>query len=174
MSIKVSVYVPALTKELLPKIVARFGDFGMQCEFDPKFAADPFAEEGAVQVRLRVNSSPVPQYENVDMLSGFDISFKDYRYASPLAFSPTTNEKLKHCTRVAIIRMQAVPTSALRVGSYFAAFLAEQTDGVLYTPRSDRYVDGQQAVEQMKEEITSYETDLPRHDWKVVPFTAWS
>jgi len=174
MSIKVSVYVPALSGELLPKIVARFGDLGMQCEFDPKFVADPFSDASTVQVRLRINSSAIPQYENVDMLSGFEISFKDYRYASPLAFSPTTNEKLKHCTKVAIVRMQAIPTSALRVGSYFAAFLAEQTDGVLYTPRSDRYIEGQQAVEQIKQEITTYETELPRHDWKVVPFTAWS
>jgi hypothetical protein len=170
-SIKVLAYVPTLSSQLLPKIAGRFADSGMECEFHPAFALDPAKDAGSVSVRIRVRSSS--QYEDADMLSGFEISFKDFRYSSPLSVDPKANEKLKACTRLITIRMHATPTSALRVGMYFAAFLAELTDGILYTPRSDKYLEAKPALEQVAQEIATYEMELPPEDWSIVPFTSW-
>jgi hypothetical protein len=162
MSIKVVVYVPALDKELLPGIAAQFAGRGMECQFHPNFSLDPLKDSGPVSVRLRAE------------LSGFEISFKDFRYGSPLSVHPTINQKLKACTKQVIIRMHAKPTSALRVGLYFAAFLAQLTDGIVYMPRSDDYVDDEQALAHIEQEVTTYETELPPEDWSVLPFTVWA
>jgi hypothetical protein len=165
MSIKVNVYVPVLEKDQLAQVAARFGELGMSCQFHPAFALDPSRDSGFVLMRL--------VYDNQDMLSNFEISFREFRYTAPLAMSPTTNEKLKTCTKMVTIRMHATPTSAFRAGMYFAASLAAVADGVLYTPRSDNYFEGDLALQQVKQEVETYESGLSPEDWNVVPFSTW-
>lgn len=174
MSIKVVVYVPRLSNELLQQIVERFAALGMECQFHPEFALNPHKDSSQIAVRLRMQTSEIPQFQNVEILSGFEISFKDFRYTAPLSVSPATNEKLKACNKAVTIRMHATHTSALRVGLYFAAFLAEATDGIVYMPRSDDYLNPPDALAHIVHEITRYETELPPQDWNVVPFTAWT
>lgn len=174
MSIKVSVYVPSLSEELLPLISGRFHDLGMDCQFHPEFSLDPSKEAGMLSVRLRVNAPDSSPYSDTDMLSSFEISFKQFHYKSPVALSPAVNEKLKTCTMQVIVRMHATPTSAFRTGLYFAAFLAELTDGIVYTPRFDKYLEPQEALEQFTHEIAVYEAELPAEDWTIFPFVGWT
>ncbi|HEY9793802.1 MAG TPA: hypothetical protein V6D22_25625 [Candidatus Obscuribacterales bacterium] len=152
-------------------IAGRFADFGMQCEFNPRFALNPAKDAGLVEARLSMPG--LSQYGDVEMLSSFEISFKDFRYASPLSVDPKANEKLKACTAVVTVRMHATPTSAVRVGLFFAAFLAELTDGILYTPRSDNYFQATQALEHVLQEVAAYETQLLPEDWSIAPFISW-
>lgn len=172
MSVKVLVYVPGLGKELLPKISARFRDVGMHVQFHPAFELDPANDSGIVPVRLRIEGA-VPQYGESDTYSEFEISFKDFRYTSPVSVEPAINQKLKTCTKVVTVRMHATHTSAFRVGLFFAAFLAEVTDGIVYTPRSDAYLQSDEASSQFGQEIMQYENELPAQDWRIVPFNDW-
>jgi len=168
MSIKVTIYVPSLAGEVLPKIAARFRDLGMECQFDQQFLLNASTDSGMVSVRLRVHDSDMPQYANIDMLSGFEISFKDFQYTSPVSVNPAINQKLKSCTNLVIIRMHANPTSSMRTGCYFAAFLAEVCDGIVYTPRSDQYLQAPQALEQLSQDVAKYEMEVPPQDWMIV------
>lgn len=169
MSIKVCIYVPSLADEVVPTIAARFCDLGMECQFDQQFSLNPSKDSGMISVRLRVHGSDVPQYANVDMLSGFEISFKDFQYASPVSVNPAINQRLKGCTKQVIIRMHANPTSSLRTGCFFAAFLAEVCAGVVYTPRSDQYFEPSQALEQLSQDVVRYEAEVPPQDWAIAP-----
>jgi hypothetical protein len=173
MSVKVLVYVPSLNALLLPEIASRFAQLGMQFETHPSFAMDQ-AGSSKVPAKLRIDSAEVAHYQNVDMQSEFEIAYKDFRYGSPLSVRPAINEKLKTCTKVVTIRMNATHTNSLRVGLYFAAFLAECTNGIVYAPRSDDYLEPAEAVEGFAQEVTSYEKVLPPEDWKVSTFESWS
>ncbi len=168
MSIKVITYVPALASDVVSRVAARFRDLGMECQFDQQFSLDPSRASGMVSVRLSVHGSDVPRYANVAMLSGFEISFKDFHYTSPVSVNPAINLKLKGCTKQVIIRMHANPTSSLRTGCYFAALLAEVCDGVVYTPRSDQYLETPQALEQLSQDVARYEMEVPPLDWIIV------
>lgn len=173
MSIKVSVYVPALSKEVIPKISSQFAEHGMECQFYPDFAMDPAKDSGMVSLRLRVHGAGVRQYENVEMLSQFEISFKDFRYTAPVSVDPSINEKLKGCMKQVVIRMHANPTSSFRAGMYFAAFFAEAANGVVYNPRVDSYLEPAQALEEFGSSVRIYEIELSPEDWMTVPFSAW-
>src|SRR4051812_12154714 len=100
MSIKALVYVPSLSGDLLPQIAARFAQRGMECQFNPTFALDSEKDSGPVALRLKVNSPEIVQYKDTDMFSGFEISFKEFRYALPLSVNPVANQKLKACTKL--------------------------------------------------------------------------
>lgn len=173
MSIKVFVYTPTLSAEFIPQVAVKFSEFGMQCQFHPNFALDSVSDSGVVPLSLRVSGSEMAQYENVEMLSSFEIAFKDFHYTSPPAFNPGINEKLKKCTKQIIIRMNAVPTSSLRVGLYFASFVAQVSDGIVYFPRSDDYMDAAQALDLVAQEVTVYERDMPADAWSVEAFSGW-
>jgi hypothetical protein len=173
MGIKVCVYVPTLGKEIIAAIVGRFSDFGMECEFQPGFELNPTHDSGLVMMRLRVLDQETTPYENTDLVSSFEIGFKDFRYTAPVSVNPAINEKLKGCTKQVIVRMNADPTNSLRAGLFFASFLAEATRGIVYTPRSDQYVEPEQALEQSAHEVANYEDGLAPQDWITSPFTAW-
>lgn len=172
MSVKVLAYVPILSKELLPKIVACFRDAGMHVQFHPAFELDPAKDSGVVPVRVSIDAA-ASRYENSDMHSEFEVSFKGFRYASPVSVEPAVNQKLKSCTKVVTIRMHAAHTSAFRLGLFFAAFLAAATDGIVYAPRSDAYLNPEEAIRQFTEEIATYESELLPQDWRIAPFSDW-
>jgi len=115
-----------------------------------------------------LHGSDVPQYANADTVSGFEISFKDFQYTSPVSVNPAINKKLKNWTKQVVIRMHANPTSSMRTGCYFAAFLAEVCDGVVYTPRSDQYLEPPQALEQLSNDVAKYEMEVPPQDWVAI------
>jgi hypothetical protein len=173
MSIKVSVYAPAIGKEVLPLIVSRLREHGMECQFQPGFALDALKDAGMVSLRLRVRGQGIPQYENVEMLSEFEISFKDFRYSAPVSVNPRINEKLKSCTTQVVIRMHARPTSSVRSGMYFAVFLSDTCGGVVYNPRVDQYLEPAQALAELSEVVRKYEMELSPEDWVTLPFSEW-
>jgi hypothetical protein len=173
MSIKVVVYMPASGTDFIIPITERFAELGMECQFHPGFALDFAKDPGEVRLRMRVRNSSLSPYQRDDMLSNFELAYKDFRYTSPLAVNPATNEKLKSCTKQAIVRMHATHTSAYRAGMYFAALLCEAANGVVYMPRSDLYLESAEALGYVKEEVEKYESELPVEDWRVEPFTGW-
>lgn len=155
MSVKVLAYLSCLSKEFLPGISSRFRDLGMDFQLHPDFELN---SSGTVQARLGTE------------LSSIEFSFKDFRYTAPVSVNPAINHKLKQCTKVVTIRMHATHTNAFRVGLYFAAFLAEVANGIVYIPQSDDYVEPQQAIVQFGDQIKTYESELSLQDWRVVPF----
>lgn len=173
MSIKVVAHVPSINEQVLPQIVEKFAQYGMICQFHPRFTLNPGKDAGLVEARLQIVEAKPENYTIADMRSRFEIAFKEFRYVSPLSVYPAVNQALKACSKQVIIRMHAVPTSALRLGLYFAAFLTDVTNGVLYIPRSDDYLDPPQAVEYAQKEIHTYESALPAEDWTVEPFISW-
>jgi hypothetical protein len=173
MSIKICTYVPTVSEEVLPRIAARFADFGMDCQFHPNFAMDPSRNVGMVFVRLRVMGDDVPQYKDLDLLSKFEIAFKDFRYTAPVSTNPVINERLKRCKTMVVVRVHANPTSSYRAGLYFSTFLAEANDGVVYIPQSDQYLEPAQALVQLPKQVSTYEAQLPPEDWMIERFTSW-
>jgi hypothetical protein len=174
MSIKVLVYVPSLSKPLLDETVALFAQQGMEVEFHPGFALDANRDAGKVMMRMHVDASDIPQYDDKDMASELEFSFKDFRYSSPPSVNPAINQQLKNCTKVVTVRMHATHTNSLRAGLYFVALLADVAGGIVYAPRSDAYLEPKQALAQFAQEVAAYEKDLSPADWRVVPFTGWS
>jgi hypothetical protein len=172
MSIKVLAYVPSLTDNLLSQISARFADFDMQIEFHPSVRLT--TANGFIASNLLMQSAAVPQYDDAPMYSEFEFSSKPYTYTAPLSVNPAINERLRTCSRVCTIRMHATHTNALRVGLYFATFLADVTGGVIYTPRSDEYLEPEAAIQSFTTEIDKYERELPPTDWRVTKFVDWS
>jgi hypothetical protein len=174
MSVKVSAYVPILNDELVPKICDRFAECGMRLAFGPHFSLDRVTNSGVIVMRLSLMDGPgTARYHAVDLFSEFDLTIKNFKYNSPLSVDPAINLKLKSCTNVVQVRMHANHTSSLRTGLFFAAFLAEITDGIVYAPRSDAYLAPHEAIAQFREEVETYEANLPDKDWRIVPFDSW-
>ena len=73
-----AVYVPKVSKELLPKIKKRFADFGMDCDFHPKFEFTQGSEDGFVPVRMKVKTASTEHYKNMDMITGFELDIEDF------------------------------------------------------------------------------------------------
>jgi hypothetical protein len=108
------------------------------------------------------------------MVSELEFTFKDFRYTSPPSVNPAINQQLKNCTKVVTVRMYANHTNSLRSGLFFVALLAHVSGGVVYAPRSDEYLDPNEALAQFISDVSAYEKDLPSDDWRIVPFTGWS
>lgn len=174
MGVKVSVYVPILSDELFPKIYRRFSELGMNLAFHPAFTLQSVPAPTIVSSRFSVHDDVgMAQYQNVQMLSEFELTMKEFKYGAPLSVDPAVNEKLKWCRFVVTVRMHGAHTNAFRVGMFFAAILAEAADGIVYSPKSDAYLAPEIALRQFSNEIATYEKGLAAEDWRVTSFNSW-
>lgn len=175
MSVKVSAYTPKFGNEVLPRVCERLRGFGLRLQFEPGLDVDVLTNKKAVIIRSRVSfdSQPPARYPSDEMLCEFELQLKDFRYSSPVSVDPLINQKLKACSRVTIVRMHSTHTIAFRIGMLFAATVAQLTDGIVYAPRSDAYLEPAVALEQFDTEIAVYEQELPEQDWRNVSFSSW-
>jgi hypothetical protein len=85
MSIDLSVFVPSVSKELIPKLLNRLSELGMDCELHPEFAFDQENDGGFLPIRMTVKASKQPHYPASDILTGFELDIADFDYSKELA-----------------------------------------------------------------------------------------
>lgn len=200
MSTDLNVYVPALDRELLPKLKRRLIDFGMECEFHPDFAFDQETDSGFLPIKMRVSSSDAQHYPDFEILTGIEIFIDDYDYGEELAqmassagdehhhsgglqqgalapcpyvVSKEIDEVLKGCRKLAAIVIQSSPVCGFRTGLYFAAILAELTSGIIFDPQKGRFVTAGDAIACFPAEVVDYENSLSPREWDLVTFEGW-
>jgi hypothetical protein len=80
---------------------------------------------------------------------------------------------LKLCKKDVMLSWKSWNKSELRISLFFAAILAELTDGVIYDPQNERYLSGQQALQIFPKEIEEYELSLTIDEFTVDKFERW-
>lgn len=80
---------------------------------------------------------------------------------------------LQDCNKVLLLNFKSWNKSELRVSLFFAAILAELTNGVVYDPHNGRYLSGEQALNVFPLEIEEYEESFSREEFKVNKFEGW-
>ena len=103
--------------------------------------------------------------------------FGGSKTATPTAISFVANNELdkllKHCKKDIMLNWKSWNKSELRISLFFAAILAELTDGVIYNPQDGRYLSGQQALQTFPLEIEDYEQSLTTDEFTVDKFEGW-
>ncbi|MGG9964090.1 hypothetical protein [Ferruginibacter sp. SUN106] len=103
--------------------------------------------------------------------------FGGNKTAAPTAVSFVADNEvdklLKHCKKDILLNWKCRNKSELRVSLFFAAILAELTDGVIYDPQNGRYLSGQQALQTFPQEIEAYEQSLTTGEFTVDKFEGW-
>ncbi|WP_290790811.1 hypothetical protein [Flavihumibacter sp. UBA7668] len=82
-------------------------------------------------------------------------------------------ERLMNCRKYILLKWMSWNKTELRISLYFAAILAELTDGVIYDPQSGRYLSGQQALELFPSEVEEYEQSFTTEAFTVDRFEGW-
>lgn len=138
-----------------------------------------------------------------EILTGFELLFSSYNYddelknvskpilknkfslsnlfgaKNPLNATSTfvvnsdVDQLLKHCSKIVMLSWQSSNKSELRVSLFFSAILAELTDGVVYDPQSDRYLDAQEALNHFPNEVNEYENSIDEEEFTVDKFEKW-
>lgn len=80
---------------------------------------------------------------------------------------------LKHCKMNVMLNWKSWNKSELRISLFFAAILAELTDGVIYDPQNGRYLSGQQALQTFPLEIDEYEQSFSADEFTIDKFEEW-
>jgi len=80
---------------------------------------------------------------------------------------------LKQCKKNVLLNWKPWNKSNLRISLFFAAFLAELTDGVIFDPQNGHYLDGHQALQIFPSEIDEYEQSFSTDEFEVEKFEAW-
>lgn len=80
---------------------------------------------------------------------------------------------LKNCRKSVLLDWKSWNKSELRVSLYFAAILADLTDGVIYDPQSGRFLTGSEALESFPQEIEEYENSFKANEFTVDRFDGW-
>jgi hypothetical protein len=109
-------------------------------------------------------------------------SFLSKLFGGSKAATPTTisyvadnelDKLLKDCKKDVMLNWKSWNKSELRISLFFAAILAELTDGVIYDPQNGRYLSGQQALQTFPLEIEEYEQSLSADEFTVDKFEGW-
>lgn len=199
-----NVYTKNLKIELLPFIIKRFINYGIDIEFHPEFKFDFDNDNGFLPVKFKLDkgiSKNYDQYESY-LLSGFEIYFSPYDYAEDLKNIQETNSKvksgffsklfrsnepkiqyieseevdnlLKNCNQYINIHFSSANKSELRISLLFATILIELTNGVIYDTYHGRFLDSNHAKETIPIEILEYENSFRASEFYVDRFEQWS
>lgn len=198
------VYTKNLKIELLPFIIKRFTNYGIDIEFHPEFKFDIDNDHGFLPVKFKLDkgiSKHYDQYESY-LLSGFEIYFSSYDYAEDFKNIQETNSKvksgffsklfksdkpkieyieseevdnlLKNCNQYINLHFSSRNKSELRISLLFATIIIELTNGVIYDTYHSRFLDTQQALETIPIEILEYENSFSIPEFNVDRFEKWS
>ncbi len=80
---------------------------------------------------------------------------------------------LENCKKEVLLNLKSWNKSELRVSLYFAAILAELTEGVILDPQSGRYLNSQEALQIFPKEIEEYESSFAQEEFTVDKFEGW-
>ena len=83
------------------------------------------------------------------------------------------DEGLQKCRHVLNLNWQLANKSELRVSLFFAAILAELTDGIVYDYNNERYHTGEAALLAFSHEVKEFEDSFGINDFSVVQFEKW-
>ncbi|MBP8114152.1 MAG: hypothetical protein KAY50_02285, partial [Chitinophagaceae bacterium] len=103
--------------------------------------------------------------------------FGGSKAATPTAISFVADSELdkllKDCKKDIMLNWKSWNKSELRISLFFAAILAELTDGIIYDPQNGRYLNGKQALQAFPFEIEEYEQSLTIDEFTVDKFEGW-
>jgi hypothetical protein len=143
-------------------------DYEIMTGFELLFSDYGFGEE------LKSTEQQAVPTENKSFLSNF---FGGNKSATPSANSFVVDKELdkllKHCKKDVMLNWKSWNKSELRMSLFFAAILAELTDGVVYDPQNGRYLNGQQALQTFILEIDDYEQSFSESEFTVDKFKGW-
>ena len=80
---------------------------------------------------------------------------------------------LKLCNKDLMLSWIARDKSELRISLFFAAILADLTDGVVFDPQNGRYLSGQQALKTFPLEVADYEQSFTTDKFTLDKFVEW-
>jgi len=83
------------------------------------------------------------------------------------------DKQLQHCKKDVMLSWKSWNKSELRISLFFAAILAELTDGVIYDPQNGRYLSGQESLQTFPLEVDDYEQSLTGGEFTVDKFEGW-
>lgn len=157
-----------------------------------------------IKLKLVLGKSKQYDNINHEILTGFELFFSSYDFEEELKFiqepiQPKTNllsklfgnkktvlftenfvadeeldKLLKDCNKSLMLNWKSWNKSELRISLFFAAILAELTNGVIYDPQNGRYLSGKQALQIFPIEIEDYEQSIIEDEFTVVKFEGWS
>ena len=143
-------------------------DFEVMTGFELLFNNYDFDEE------LKNTQQQATPKKNKSFLSKV---FGGSKTATPTAISFVAGSELdkllKHCKKEVMLNWKSWNKSELRISLFFAAILAELTDGVIYDTQNGRYLSGQQALQTFPLEIDDHEQSLTLDEFTVDKFEGW-
>jgi hypothetical protein len=80
---------------------------------------------------------------------------------------------LKNCKKVITVNWKSWNKSELRTSLFFAAFVAELTDGVIYEPYNGRYLSATDALQTFPMEVNEYEQSFTKDEFTLNAFEGW-
>ncbi|TND10008.1 MAG: hypothetical protein FD123_690 [Bacteroidetes bacterium] len=183
MGMDINLYTKGLSADLLPEIKKRFADFHMDIEFHPEFRFDEDEDAGFLPIKLKVVPGRLKQYDDFGdgIMTGFELLFSDFDYdealadleGEPFIAGKEPDEYLKLCDKDLMLSWGSGNVSETRISLFFAAILAELTDGIIYDPQNGRYLSGKQALDIFPKEIDTYEQSISAGEFNLVKFEGW-
>ncbi|MCE3279338.1 MAG: hypothetical protein K0S44_1529 [Bacteroidetes bacterium] len=83
------------------------------------------------------------------------------------------DKKLKTCDQYLMLNFKSWNKSELRISLYFAAILADLTNGIVVDPQEGRYLSGQDALKTFPLEVDKYEQSISADEFKLDRFEGW-
>lgn len=83
------------------------------------------------------------------------------------------DQQLKCCNTIIHLNFKTHNKSEMRISLFFAAFLAELTNGVVFDPQNGSYLSGKDALEKFIETIADYENSVTANEFQVAKFDNW-
>ena len=169
MSMDLFVYTKNLSSDLIPTLAKRFADYGMTVDFHPDFQFDEEIDKGFLPIKFNISNSYITSsnHSDQDPVSGFELYFDDYNYQQEVeelsdadekyVASQELDNKLKTCNKTVSISFKAGDESEFTLSAFFATFLTELTDGIMYDPQTGKYYDGESALRFFPKSVDAYE-----------------
>lgn len=143
-------------------------DYEISCGFEIYFSNYDFAEE------LKTIQQQVHKTERRSFLSRLFSSNKaPTQDAINFIADEETDKLLKNCKKIIMINWKPWGKSDLRISLFFAAIVAELTNGVIYDPQDGRYLSAAQALQTFPLEINDYEQSFTNQEFTVERFEGW-
>lgn len=195
MSMSVVVYCNSISKELLPLMLKRLNDYDMKVEIHPKFKFDEEEDDGFLPFKFQLINPKLNILKNKILKSGFELYFDEFdlneiknenqpklsfldkllkRKNEEYIFAPKSIEtKLLDCKKEISFVFHTNDTFEFRFALLTSAILAELTNGLVYYPEDDSWLNYEEALKLSLKEIKEYEDTLEESDILLHEFDEW-
>lgn len=84
------------------------------------------------------------------------------------------DENLKLCNKSILLNIGSTNSSEYRIGTYFAAILAELTEGIYFDPQSGINYLGIEVLKHIPSMVNDYEKSIPTEKFHLYKFEEWN